>query len=105
MEDKFNGRSNYPYVFLNDEPFEENFMSMPWSMTEGGFFYERWGDSPVHSISAAMFLQKEEVHWFEDIGYLHPGWQHCPSGDAWLKNRRTCDPNDDGSSDTITKGY
>lgn len=22
----------------------------------GGFFYERWGDAPVHSIAAALFL-------------------------------------------------
>ncbi|KAJ2829635.1 alpha 1,2-mannosyltransferase 2.4.1 [Coemansia erecta] len=67
---------------------------------EGGFFYERWGDAPVHSIAAALFLQKEEVHWFKDIGYYHPGWQHCPSGDAWLANRCTCDPQD--KSKTIT---
>ncbi|KAJ1957382.1 hypothetical protein EC988_000857 [Linderina pennispora] len=52
-----------------------------------------------------MFLQKEKVHWFEDIGYLHSGWQHCPSGDAWLRNRCTCDPNDDGSNSITTKGY
>ncbi|KAJ1727751.1 hypothetical protein LPJ61_004414 [Coemansia biformis] len=61
---------------------------------EGGYFYERWGDAPVHSIAAALFLQKEEVHWFRDIGYYHPGWQHCPSGDAWLANRCTCNPMD-----------
>lgn len=24
----------------------------------GGFFYERWGDAPVHSIAAALFLRK-----------------------------------------------
>ncbi|KAJ2564231.1 hypothetical protein GGH12_002111 [Coemansia sp. RSA 1822] len=67
---------------------------------EGGFFYERWGDAPIHSIAAALFLQKVQVHWFKDIGYYHPGWQHCPSGDAWLANRCTCDPND--KSKTIT---
>ncbi|KAJ2682811.1 hypothetical protein IWW39_005833 [Coemansia spiralis] len=67
---------------------------------EGGFFYERWGDAPVHSIAAALFLQKEEVHWFDDIGYYHPGWQHCPTGDAWKQNRCTCDPND--TDKTIT---
>ncbi|KAJ1827934.1 hypothetical protein LPJ73_008671, partial [Coemansia sp. RSA 2703] len=41
----------------------------------GGFFYERWGDAPVHSLGVAMFLNKNEVHWFEDIGYYHgPLW-------------------------------
>jgi alpha 1,2-mannosyltransferase len=34
----------------------------------GGFYYERWGDAPVHSIAAALFLDKNEIHWFQDIG-------------------------------------
>ncbi|KAJ2773406.1 alpha-1,2-mannosyltransferase ktr1 [Coemansia nantahalensis] len=44
----------------------------------GGFFYERWGDAPVHSFAAALLLRKEQIHWFEDIGYSHPGITHCP---------------------------
>ncbi|KAI8867155.1 glycosyl transferase [Ramicandelaber brevisporus] len=44
----------------------------------GGFFYERWGDAPVHAIAVAgLFLTKEEVHWFTDMGYEHPGAQVC----------------------------
>jgi hypothetical protein len=27
----------------------------------GGFFYERWGDAPVHSIAACLFLKPEEM--------------------------------------------
>ena len=38
---------------------------------KGGFFYERWGDAPVHSIAAALFLNTDEVHWFSDVGYMH----------------------------------
>ncbi|RLV93791.1 Glycolipid 2-alpha-mannosyltransferase 1 [Spathaspora sp. JA1] len=34
----------------------------------GGFFYERWGDAPVHSIAAALFLPRDEIHFFEDVG-------------------------------------
>ena len=37
----------------------------------GGFFYERWGDAPVHSIAANLFLDKDEVHYFDDVGYWH----------------------------------
>ncbi|KAG1050660.1 hypothetical protein G6F43_007084 [Rhizopus delemar] len=37
----------------------------------GGFFYERWGDAPIHSIFAALYLKKEEIHFFNDIGYKH----------------------------------
>ncbi|KAJ1724402.1 alpha-1,2-mannosyltransferase ktr1 [Coemansia biformis] len=45
----------------------------------GGFFYERWGDAPVHSFAASLLLRKEQIHWFEDIGYHHPGITHCPN--------------------------
>lgn len=45
----------------------------------GGFFYERWGDAPVHSLAASLFLSKNQIHFFEDIGYLHPPYQHVPS--------------------------
>ena len=33
----------------------------------GGFFYERWGDAPVHSIAVGAFLQPHEVHYFGGI--------------------------------------
>lgn len=44
----------------------------------GGFFYERWGDAPVHSLAASLFLDKHEIHFFEDIGYYHPPYSHIP---------------------------
>lgn len=56
----------------------------------GGFFYERWGDAPVHSIAAAIFLPKEKIHWFEDIGYYHAPFYNCPSNPA-LNKHCTCD--------------
>jgi len=52
----------------------------------GGFFYERWGDAPVHSIAAAMMLDKKQIHWFEDIGYYHAPTWNCPE-----KKGCTCD--------------
>jgi alpha 1,2-mannosyltransferase len=45
---------------------------------EGGFFYERWGDAPVHSIAAALFLDKSKIHFFDDIGYWHVPFLSCP---------------------------
>jgi hypothetical protein len=42
--------------------------SLPRYSKEGGFFYERWGDAPVHSLAAALFLKPEEIHFFQDIG-------------------------------------
>ncbi|GAA5940672.1 hypothetical protein JCM3775_004758 [Rhodotorula graminis] len=57
----------------------------------GGFSYERWGDAPVHSIAAALFLKPEEIHWFHDIGYKHPPFLHCPTNAA---DRCACNPKD-----------
>ena len=28
----------------------------------GGFFYERWGDAPVHSLGAVMLLNSSQVN-------------------------------------------
>jgi alpha 1,2-mannosyltransferase len=44
----------------------------------GGFFYERWGDAPVHSLAVGMFLKVEEIHYFGDIGYRHDDLKTCP---------------------------
>jgi alpha 1,2-mannosyltransferase len=54
----------------------------------GGFYYEvymrfiydtriltcvqRWGDAPVHSIAAGIFLPRNQIHFFDEIGYEHP---------------------------------
>lgn len=45
----------------------------------GGFFYERWGDAPVHSIALALMTDKSRIHWFKDIGYNHVGYSNCHS--------------------------
>lgn len=29
----------------------------------GGFFYERWGDAPVHSIGLGLFEDPARIHW------------------------------------------
>ncbi|TFK29920.1 alpha-1,2-mannosyltransferase [Coprinopsis marcescibilis] len=58
----------------------------------GGFYYERWGDAPVHSIAVSLFAPKDSIHYFYDIGYRHDSFQHCPSGDVWQQGRCSCDP-------------
>ncbi|CAG8578463.1 2464_t:CDS:2 [Cetraspora pellucida] len=60
---------------------------------KGGFFYERWGDAPVHSIAAALFLKKHQVHFFNEIGYKHEPFTHCPK-DEKLQLRCHCNPDD-----------
>ncbi|ORY96713.1 nucleotide-diphospho-sugar transferase [Syncephalastrum racemosum] len=63
----------------------------------GKFFYERWGDAPVHSLAAGLFLDTTEVHYFEDIGYQHDLYRHCPTKESGLQCRCECPV---GNSDT-----
>lgn len=61
--------------------------------SKGGFYYERWGDAPVHSIAAALFTRKDQLHFFREIGYEHSPYTHCPKEkDLWQRGRCTCDP-------------
>ncbi|KAK1752226.1 glycolipid 2-alpha-mannosyltransferase [Echria macrotheca] len=62
---------------------------------DGGFFYERWGDAPVHSIAAGLMLKKEEIHFFNDIAYYHVPFTHCPTGDKYRQALKChCNPKD-----------
>lgn len=47
---------------------------------DGGFYYERWGDAPVHTLAAALLLRPEQIHQFSDWGYIHDTFQWCPYG-------------------------
>ncbi|KAJ8589591.1 glycosyltransferase family 15 protein [Rhizopogon salebrosus TDB-379] len=59
----------------------------------GGFYYERWGDAPVHSIAAALFAPKSQLHFFKDIGYKHAEFGRCPQGKQWREGHCSCDSN------------
>ncbi|KAI9679457.1 MAG: alpha 1,2-mannosyltransferase 2.4.1 [Caeruleum heppii] len=60
---------------------------------DGGFFYERWGDAPVHSIAAGLLLKKDEVHFFNDIAYYHVPFTHCPTSEkVRIDNKCHCNP-------------
>ncbi|KJA27199.1 glycosyltransferase family 15 protein [Hypholoma sublateritium FD-334 SS-4] len=58
---------------------------------KGGFYYERWGDAPVHSIGAALFAKKDQIHFFNDVGYRHEPFQHCPQGESHKRGKCWCD--------------
>lgn len=72
--------------FWRSEAYQEFFEYLDRS---GGFFYERWGDAPVHSIAASLFLDRNEIHWFSNIGYYHLPYQNCPE-DAWVREQLNC---------------
>ncbi|KAJ1977841.1 hypothetical protein H4R33_006128 [Dimargaris cristalligena] len=83
--------SNFEIVdlsFLRSERYERLFRFLD---EAGGIFYERWGDAPIRSLAVSMFLKKEDVHWFEDIGYLHSAFQNCPANSA-TQMKCHCDP-------------
>uniref|UniRef100_A0A060T8N1 ARAD1C30184p n=1 Tax=Blastobotrys adeninivorans TaxID=409370 RepID=A0A060T8N1_BLAAD len=58
----------------------------------GGFFYERWGDAPVHSLAASLFLNASQIHLFDDVGYTHPPFTHCPQNALERNLRCSCLP-------------
>lgn len=67
---------------------------------KGGFYYERWGDAPVHSIAAALFLDKNEIFHFEDIGYNHIPFFSYPEAEQVKKYKRCIIPKDELSINT-----
>lgn len=54
----------------------------------GGFYYERWGDAPVHSIGLSILADKNSIHHFEDIGYYHAPFMTCPSSIELIAAKR-----------------
>ena len=55
--------------------------------------HQRWGDAPVHSIGAALFAHKDQIHFFDEIGYEHAPYQHCPrEKKSWENARCGCNP-------------
>lgn len=49
----------------------ENERYFDWLDRHGGFHYERFGDAPIHTLSAAMFAPKKQTWFFRDVGYQH----------------------------------
>lgn len=62
--------------FFRSKEYQEYFQALELT---GGFWAERWGDAPVHSLAAGLFLAPEQVHYFRDVGYRHTTIQHCPA--------------------------
>ncbi|KAI5807068.1 nucleotide-diphospho-sugar transferase [Geopyxis carbonaria] len=62
--------------FFRSQAYEDFFNMMDKS---GGFWAERWGDAPIHSLAAGVLLGPQDVHYFRDFGYRHTTIQHCPA--------------------------
>ncbi|KAL6948863.1 hypothetical protein ACO0QE_001338 [Hanseniaspora vineae] len=62
------------------------------NLEKNGFYYERWGDAPVHTIAAMLFLNKSEIIHFDTLGYFHAPFGTCPlSENIRLQQRCFCD--------------
>ncbi|MCJ1235157.1 hypothetical protein MMC14_003123 [Varicellaria rhodocarpa] len=81
--------SNFEVGDLNYFRGEANERYFDWLDKGGGFFYERFGDAPIHTLSVAMFVPKSEIWFFRDIGYQHDINRHCPPHSS---ERCSCEP-------------
>ncbi|KAI5920476.1 alpha-1,2 mannosyltransferase KTR1 [Camillea tinctor] len=62
--------------WFRSKEYEDFFQMMDRS---GGFWMERWGDAPIHSLAAGVLLAPRDIHYFRDFGYRHTTIQHCPA--------------------------
>ena len=54
-------------TFWRSQKYEDYFNHLD---RAGGFFYERWGDAPVHSIALGLFEDASKIHWYFVIPVL-----------------------------------
>lgn len=85
--------SNFEIANLNFFRSEEYSKYFDYLDHAGGFYYERWGDAPVHSIGIALLADRDQIHHFEDIGYFHAPYLSCPNSEMIRASKRCiCDP-------------
>lgn len=47
--------------------------------SQNGIFYERWADPVIQSLAAALFLNKDQIQIWQNIGYKYDWFfTHCP---------------------------
>lgn len=61
--------------FFRDPVYENYFQALD---RTGNFFYERWGDAPVHTIAISYMLPPEKIKYFDNSGYFHEKIGNCP---------------------------
>ncbi|CAO1637233.1 unnamed protein product [Sympodiomycopsis kandeliae] len=66
--------------FFNSEAYQSYFNFLD---KNGMIYYDRVGDAPIHTIAASWFLNKDQIHQFENIGYFHNPFHACPRGEQY----------------------
>lgn len=75
--------------FYRSDAYEEYFKYLD---DRGGFFYERWGDAPIHTLAASFMLPAESLHFVANTGYMHNPNQDCPA-EQEVRDMLHCDCN------------
>ncbi|KXS19188.1 glycosyltransferase family 15 protein [Gonapodya prolifera JEL478] len=91
---------NTCHFWDNFEVVRVEFMQRPevqeyfeWLDVAGGFFYERWGDAPVHTLCVVLFARHSEVRRLDHIAYTHHPETQCPQDIVtFQKGNCTCNP-------------
>ncbi|KAI8644387.1 nucleotide-diphospho-sugar transferase [Parasitella parasitica] len=69
---------------------------------EQGIFYEQWADPVIQSLAAALFLDRDQVHFWEDVGYRYRfSYNHCPSEIA-IWEKCSCRPSQSFDQDGLS---
>lgn len=89
--DKYNNChfwTNFEIGDLNFFRSEEYLRFFNYLDSTGGFYYERWGDAPVHSIAATLLLKEDEIIHFDEIGYMHAPYFTIPQANYFQLKQR-----------------
>lgn len=80
LEDRFNSKYNYPYVFLNDEPFDDDFIEYTSGLASGETYYglideSMWGYPEYIDQEKARqgreAMAEEEIPYGDSESYRH----------------------------------
>ncbi|GAA5889423.1 hypothetical protein JCM8208_007871 [Rhodotorula glutinis] len=82
--------------FFRSEAYQDLFRALDES---GGFYTERWGDAPVRALALGALASVDQVHYFEDLGYQHDWFFHCPARSTSRVGLRR-----DGGDDDVVVG-
>ncbi|KAJ2727020.1 hypothetical protein GGI07_000137 [Coemansia sp. Benny D115] len=84
-----------PFVFMRDRGIKYGFTIAPREgrrTVESLWYHTRkWVQANPHLLPERSLVNWGEIHWFEDIGYKHPGNMHCPRDPA-MHAKCICDP-------------
>lgn len=65
---------------------------------QGGIYYERWGDAPIHTMAVSYLLPYTKLRYFSNTGYFHdPNLQCDGSIELITDNECLCSAADDSA--------